>query len=97
MEFTKPVVNRHRCEAWCLACCAAILVPLGAFLVAGGTLGGLASNLGLLAPLALCLGAHAVMHRMMGGSCQDGAADTRQEDPEQDREPMALVQVDAAR
>lgn len=33
-----------------LACCAAILVPLGAFLVAGGTLGGLASNLGLLAP-----------------------------------------------
>lgn len=53
-----------------LACCAVMLVPLGGFLLAGGTLGGLASNLGLLAPLALCLGAHVVMHRMMGRSCQ---------------------------
>ena len=80
-----------------LACCAVMLVPLGGFLLAGGTLGGLASNLGLLAPLALCLGAHVVMHRMMGRSCHDRTADTRQEDPEADREPSAVVQVDAAR
>jgi len=54
-----------------MACCAVMLVPLGAFLLAGGTLGGLTGNLGLLAPLALCLGAHFVMHRVMGKSCHD--------------------------
>jgi hypothetical protein len=80
-----------------MACCAVMLVPLGAFLLAGGTLGGLASNLGLLVPLALCLGAHVVMHRMMGRSCHDGTADTRQEDPEADRVSTTVVQVDAAR
>lgn len=81
-----------------MACCAVMLVPLGALLVAGGTLGGLASNLGLLAPLALCLGAHVVMHRMMGRSCYDSAADTREEHPELDRDPgQAVVPVDAAR
>jgi hypothetical protein len=80
-----------------MACCAVMLVPLGVFLVAGGTLGGLASNPGLLVPLALCLGAHVVMHRMMGRSCHDSVADTRQEDPEEDRESTAVVQADAAR
>ena len=80
-----------------MACCAVMLVPLGAFLLAGGTLGGLGSNVGLLVPLALCLGAHVVMHRMMGRSCHDSAADTRQEDPVKDRESAAVVQVDAAR
>ncbi|WP_234992373.1 DUF2933 domain-containing protein [Roseisalinus antarcticus] len=80
-----------------LACCAVMLLPLGAFLLAGGTLGGLASNLGLLAPLALCLGAHVVMHRMMGKSCHDSEADTRQQDTEQDRGPTAIGPVDAVR
>jgi hypothetical protein len=80
-----------------MACCAVMLVPLGAFLLAGGTLGGLTGNLGLLAPLALCLGAHFVMHRMMGRSCHGSTADTRQEDPVKDRESAAVVQVDAAR
>jgi hypothetical protein len=81
-----------------LACCAVMLVPLGAFLLAGGTFGGLASNLGLLAPLALCLGAHVVMHRMMGRSCHDSAVNTPQEDIEQDRDPAAaVVTVNAAR
>ncbi|GGB29368.1 hypothetical protein SAMN04490244_10448 [Tranquillimonas rosea] len=80
-----------------LACCAVMLVPLGAFLLANGTLGGLASNLGLLVPLALCLATHVVMHRMMGKSCHESAAETREEDPEQDRESTAVVQVDAAR
>lgn len=81
-----------------IACCAVMLVPLAAFLVAGGTLGGLAGNLGLLAPLALCVGAHVVMHRMMGRSCHDSAVDTREEAPEQDRDPAtAVITVDAVR
>lgn len=81
-----------------MACCAVMLVPLSAFVVAGGTFGGLASNLGLLAPLALCLGAHVVMHRMMGRSCHDSAADTRVENPELDHDPgQAVVLADAAR
>ncbi|MBD3677302.1 MAG: DUF2933 domain-containing protein [Rhodobacteraceae bacterium] len=81
-----------------MACCAVMLVPLGAFLVAGGTLGGLASNLEILAPLALCLGAHVVMHRMMGNSCHDSAAAPLKEDPEENLDmARRSVPVDAAR
>lgn len=79
-----------------LACCAVMLVPLGGFLVAGGTLGGVAvaGNLGLLAPLALCLGAHG----MMGSSCHESAAATLKEDPDKGLDLAAVgVPVDAAR
>ncbi len=81
-----------------MAFCAVMLVPLGAFLVAGGTLGGLVGNLGLLAPLALCLGAHVVMHRMMGKSCHDSTANTHEETPDEDPgQGPAVVPVHAAR
>lgn len=80
-----------------MACCAVMLVPLGAFLLAGVTLGGHASNLGLPAALALGLGAHVVMHRTMGRPSHDSTTGTRQKDPEQDRDPAAaVVTVDAA-
>jgi hypothetical protein len=52
-----------------MACCAVMLFPVAAFFIAGGTIAGLWGNVGLFAPLALCLGAHVVMHRMMGKSC----------------------------
>ena len=81
-----------------MACCAVMLVPLGALLVAGGTLGGLTSNLGLLAPLALCLGAHVVMHRMMGRSCHDNTANPREKTPDENPEQgPAVVPVHAPR
>lgn len=47
------------------ACCVAMLLPIAAIFVAGGTIGGLIGDTGLIAPLVLCVGAHFVMHRMM--------------------------------
>lgn len=80
------------------ACCALMLVPLGAFLVAGGTLGGLAGNLGLFAPMALCLGAHVVMHRKMGKSCHDTTTEPQDQGPAEVRgQGQAVVLGDAAR
>ncbi|MBW4983510.1 DUF2933 domain-containing protein [Mameliella sp. CS4] len=55
-----------------MACCAVMLVPVAAFFVAGGSVSGLWANAGVFAPLALCVGAHLVMHRMMGKSCHGG-------------------------
>lgn len=81
-----------------LACCAVMLVPLGVYTVAGGTFDGLAGNLGLLAPLALCLGAHVVMHRMMGKSCHDNTANPREETQDENPEQCpAVVPVHAPR
>ncbi len=51
------------------ACCAVMFLPIAIFLVGGGTITGLWSNAGVFAPLALCAGAHVVMHKMMGKSC----------------------------
>lgn len=78
-----------------LACCAVMLLPLGAFLIAGGTFTGLATDVGLLAPLALCLAAHFVMHRMMGKSCHDSASTSDGEHGTQDL--PAVVRSDATR
>jgi len=57
------------------ACCAVMLAPVGAYLVAGGSLAGLGGNLVAFAPLALCLGMHLVMHKFMGKSCHSSAKD----------------------
>lgn len=50
------------------ACCAVMLLPIIAFLVAGRA-SGVSDNLITFAPLLLCVGAHLVMHRSMGKSC----------------------------
>ncbi|MFC4732570.1 DUF2933 domain-containing protein [Salipiger abyssi] len=52
-----------------MACCAVMLIPVGAFFVTGGSVSGLWANAGIFAPLILCAGGHVVMHRMMGKSC----------------------------
>jgi len=52
-----------------MACCAIMLVPVASFLLAGGTIAGSWNNAGVFAPIALCVGAHLVMHRLMGKSC----------------------------
>lgn len=51
------------------ACCAVMLLPIAAFMMAGGLAGGLSSGLYVFAPLLLCVGAHVVMHKMTGKSC----------------------------
>ncbi len=56
-----------------MACCAVMLLPVAAFLLAGGTIAGMLSNLGLFAPIALCIGAHVLMFKMMGKSCHSSS------------------------
>ncbi|KRS12230.1 DUF2933 domain-containing protein [Roseovarius indicus] len=51
------------------ACCAIMLAPIVLYLAAGGLSSDLTSNAILFAPLVVCLGAHFVMHRVMGKSC----------------------------
>jgi len=57
------------------ACCAVMLLPIAAFVMAGGLAGGLTSGLYAFAPLLLCVGAHVMMHRMMGKSCHGAASE----------------------
>lgn len=65
-------------------CCAAMLLPLGVYLLAGETVRGTLQTLGLLVPLAICLGVHALMHRLTGHSCH-GAHGSKQQSNKQDR------------
>ncbi len=51
------------------ACCALMLLPMAGYFIFGGTVYGLGSNALAFAPLVLCVGAHFVMHKMMGKSC----------------------------
>jgi hypothetical protein len=58
-----------------------MLLPVAAFLIGGGTIAGLWSNASVFAPIALCVGAHVVMFKMMGKSCHAPTKKTRTEDP----------------
>ena len=64
------------------ACCAVMLAPVGAYLVAGGSLAGSGGNLVAFAPLALCLGMHLVLHKFMGESCHSGAKGETRGEPQ---------------
>ncbi len=52
-----------------MACCAIMIAPIVFFLLAGGQIGGIGDGLAVFAPLAICVGAHLLMHRFMGKSC----------------------------
>lgn len=52
-----------------MACCVFMLVPVGAFFLAGGSVAGLGSNPAVFTPLLFCLGAHLLLHRFIGGLC----------------------------
>jgi len=54
-----------------MACCAVMLLPVAGFFIAGGTVAGLWSNSAAFLPLLICVGAHVVMHKMMGKSCHE--------------------------
>ena len=51
-----------------IACCAVMLLPFARFFLSGGTIAGLWSNTGVLAPIVLCLGAHLLMFKAVGKS-----------------------------
>jgi hypothetical protein len=52
-----------------MACCVLMLLPVAGFFLAGGSLGAGGGSLAAFAPLLLCVGAHFVMHKMIGKSC----------------------------
>ncbi len=55
------------------ACCAIMLAPVILYFAAGGFSGGMLNSAIVFAPLLVCLGAHLVMHRLMGKSCHGEA------------------------
>ncbi|MHC4434199.1 MAG: DUF2933 domain-containing protein [Planctomycetota bacterium] len=57
------------------ACCAVMLLPVAAYLAAGGLSAGAMNSIATFAPLLLCVGAHFVMHRFMGKSCHGASKD----------------------
>ena len=82
-----------------VVCCAVMLVPVFGYFAAGGALAGLWSNAAVFAPLAICLGAHLVMHRMMGRSCRSKAVVEERSSRSMGRAAGALFarQVEVAR
>lgn len=62
-------------------CCAVMLLPLLVFFIRGGSFFGLQDSLGVLAPIALCLGAHGVMFFFMGKSCHGGSKSSNSDAP----------------
>lgn len=62
-------------------CCAVMLLPLLVFFARGGSFAGLQDSLGVLAPIALCLGAHGVMFFFMGKSCHEGSKSSNSNAP----------------
>jgi len=61
-----------------MACCAVMILPVAGFLIAGGTIAGLVTNASLFAPIALCVGAHVLMFKVMGKSCHSSAKEAPQ-------------------
>jgi len=55
-----------------LICCAVMVAPLAILVISGDAIG---SNgmLSLAIPMAICVGAHLLMHRLMGASCHDSS------------------------
>ncbi|WP_040819059.1 DUF2933 domain-containing protein [Litoreibacter arenae] len=62
-----------------MACCAVMLLPVAAFFLAGGSIAQLWTNLGIFAPIALCIGVHLLMFKMMGKSCHGTKNETDRE------------------
>ncbi|WP_298498484.1 DUF2933 domain-containing protein [uncultured Maritimibacter sp.] len=71
-------------------CCAVMLLPIIAYLATGGV-SGVSESLIAFAPLLLCVGAHLVMHRMMGRSCHGTARQTGAEDEAVEARPTTKI------
>lgn len=70
------------------ACCLIMAAPIAIVLLTGGV-GAVLGNIGLFLPLALCLGMHVIMHRMMGRSCHGAGSEQTESDPQRDAVPIA--------
>lgn len=81
---------------WGMAvCCSVMLIPVAAFLIGGGTIAGLWSNASVFAPIALCVGAHVLMFKMMGKSCHAPAKKVNVEEPAEI--PITATNIPAVR
>lgn len=77
-EATRPTSDKlMKYGMW--VCCAVMVLPIIAYVVAGGV-SGASEGLVAFAPLLLCVGAHLAMHRMMGRSCHGTARQAGAED-----------------
>lgn len=65
----KPTAPSKLMHYGMVICCTVMLLPIALFFLAGGSIVGLWANLGLVAPIALCVGIHVVMFKMMDKSC----------------------------
>ena len=74
-------------------CCAVMLIPVAGFLIAGGSIAGPGSNLAVFAPIALCIGVHAVMFRVMGKSCHSTPAKPADDASFEDADPVPVPAV----
>lgn len=81
---------------WGMAvCCSVMLLPVAAFLIGGGTIAGLWTNASVFAPIALCVGAHVLMFKMMGKSCHAPAKKAQVE--EHAEIPVVATNIPAVR
>ena len=62
-----------------IACCMFMLIPVFGLVMAGSGRNGSGLNLTTLAPLLLCVGAHLLMHKMLGKSCHGKDKDNVEE------------------
>lgn len=72
-------------------CCAVMLIPVVGYFVVGGTIVGLASNLGVFAPIALCIGVHVAMFAIMGKSCHGTAKKDDADAISEEAVPVAIA------
>lgn len=82
----KSTVHNKVMKFGMIACCAVMVLPIVAFFAAGGALGGVTGNIAAFAPLALCLGAHVLMFKLMGKSCHSS-----DKTAEEEAEPQVVV------
>ena len=62
-----------------MACCAFMLLPIAVFFISGSSIAGLWNNVALFAPIALCVGVHVLMFKMVGKSCHVAKSETTEE------------------
>lgn len=78
MEGEKP--NLKRIGNWIMvACCVPMVIGAGILLWAMGPDATWSNRISTLAPLALCFGAHLIMHKLIGHSCHKAKKSTKDE------------------
>jgi hypothetical protein len=70
-QETSPKSNNRLMQRGMLVCCAAMLLPIAAYSLAGGSLLGSWGNIGVSALLLACVGAHFAMHKSAGKTCHE--------------------------